>query len=120
MCSHPGHSNRKPATPKLVIESRDFDEGQWNNVMQKGHQLALQRKQQEENLDIQKETCVSRLIYPQSLILFRKDLSALKAKQTLKINVLSERIKQDLSAAARLLGFSIEPSLSETNLYITK
>jgi len=120
MCSHAGHSNAKAPIARLSIKHRDTDTAQWMNVMQKGHQLAQQREQQEATLDIHQEVEFKQLIYPQSLIALKQNIKALGKNQTLKIKTASQSIKRDLSAAARILQCQIEDVMNEQYLYLTK
>lgn len=116
----PGHSNTVASPAPLRIEQKDFDLFLWRNVMHKGHMLAQQRIQQESELDIQAEIEVEHLLYPQSFIELKQKLMQLKKHQTLKIKTGTMSIKQDLSAAARLLECRIEDVLNEQYLYITR
>ncbi len=120
MCSHAGHSNNKAPLARLVIKHKDFDDQQWMSVMQKSHQLAQQRKQQESALDIQQEVEITQLIYPQSLIGLKKSLKSLSKNQTLKIKTASQGVKRDLSAAAIIMQCHIEDVMNEQYLYLTK
>ncbi len=120
MCSTGGHSNTKQPISRLKLETRDFDESQWMNVMQKGHQLVQQRLEQESILSIQNEVEVKSLMYPQSFIALKRDLSRLKQQHTLKIKTASAKIKQELNAAARSLQYKVENIVTDQYLYVTK
>ena len=120
MCCHAGRSKKKAPIARLAIDHKDLDSGRWMNVMQKSHQLAYQRKQQESVLDIQQEVEFKQFIYPQSLIALKKSVKSLSKNKTLKIKTASKGIKRDLSAVARILHCQIENVINEQYLYISK
>jgi len=120
MCSHGGHSYAKKPVARIHIDTGDFDETKWLDVMQKSHQLAQQRQQQESVLDIQQEVDIKQLIYPQSLIGLKNAVASLNKNQTLKIKTATATIKKELAAAARTLQCKIEDVFNEQYLYITK
>jgi len=120
MCSHAGHSNTKAPVARISMSPKHVDAGQWMGVMQKSHQLAHQRQQQEAALDIQQEVEIKKLIYPQGLIALKQSVKALGKNQTLKIKTASQGIKRDLAAAARILQCHIEDVMNEQYLYLTK
>lgn len=119
MCSHAGRSNHKKPQKRLA-ERKDFNGREWFNVMIKGHQLAAQRQQQELKLDIQQESEYRDLRYPQSLLQLKQQIGSLKKQKTLKVKTPSVMVKNELSAAARLLHCKIEEVATEQYLYITR